>query len=58
MKNVTLKIDQNGGEYYGYAKISNIPDDSCIVKGNKDILLGNIKIEFDEYIEIIKVETI
>jgi hypothetical protein len=56
MKTVTLKIEQNGGEYYGYAIIKGIPDDSCIIKGSKDLQIGEMKIEFDELIDIIEVK--
>lgn len=58
MKSITLQIEQNGGEYYGFATIKNIPDDNCIIKGSKDILIGNIKIEFDECIDIVRVDTV
>ncbi|MBL4951075.1 hypothetical protein JK635_02320 [Neobacillus sp. YIM B02564] len=58
MKNVVLKIEQNGGEYYGYATIKNVPDDFTIIRSSKEIQIGDIKIEFDEVVEILKVETI
>jgi hypothetical protein len=56
VKFATLKIEQNGGEYYGWATVSNIPDDQSIIKGSKVLSVGNIKIEFDENIEIVRVE--
>lgn len=55
MKNIKLKIEQNGGEYYSYASITGIPDDSKIIKGSKEISFDDIKIEFDELIEIIEI---
>jgi hypothetical protein len=58
MKTIKLKIEQNGGEYYGYAVIKNIPEGNSIIKGSKDISIGDIKIEFDELIEIVRIDTI
>lgn len=56
MKTITLKIEQNGGEYHGYAFIKGVPNDSVIVKGSKDIQIGEIKIEFDELIDIVRID--
>jgi hypothetical protein len=56
MKTLTLKIEQQGGEYHGYASISNIPDEIKITKGSKEICLGDIKIKFDELIDIVGIE--
>lgn len=56
MKTIKLKIEQNGGEYHGYATISNIPDEHKIIKGSKDIQIGDISIKFDELIDIVGID--
>lgn len=49
---LVLKVEQNGGEYYGYVTISNIKNDAEINKKGKALWVDYMKIEFDEYFEI------
>jgi len=58
MKTITLKVEQNGGEYYGYTTIRGVPDDSNIIKSSKGIQIGEISIEFDELVDILMIESV
>lgn len=56
MKVVKIKIDQNGGEYYGFAAIKGIADESPVRKEGKTLRIGEMEIEFDEVFEIIEIK--
>jgi hypothetical protein len=55
MKTIKLKVEQNGGEYYGYVSISGVPNESKIIKSGRGLEIDNLKIKFDELIEILEI---
>jgi hypothetical protein len=56
MKTITLKVEQNGGEYYGYVTVSGVPKGSNIIKSSKELQIDDLKISFDELIDIIEIK--
>lgn len=55
MNKITLKISQNGGEYYGSAVIKT-DSTNVEIKGYRTAVLDNIEIEFDEVIELVSIK--
>lgn len=53
---ITLKVDQNGGEYYGITKIT-LPEYKNIERKGKTLVMGEIELEFDEWFEILNITT-
>lgn len=55
MKTVTIKVAQNGGEYYGYVKIES--EHGVVQKlDHYTVSIDGRKVTFDEYIEVISVK--
>lgn len=53
---IKLRVEQNGGEYYGSVVISNVTDTARVTKiDGRTLQIDSMKLEFDELIDIIKV---
>lgn len=55
MKTYTFKVEQNGGEYYGVVKIKS-SSDNYEIKNHRIVVLDDVEIEFDEYIQLISIK--
>ena len=57
MKNIRIKVEQNGGEYYGYVNIKSIGDKVELINGHT-VKIDEIEITFDEYITLESIKEI
>ena len=57
MKNIRIKVEQNGGEYYGYVNIKSIGDKVELINGHT-VKIDEIEIAFDEYITLESIKEI
>ena len=56
MTKITLKVEQNGGEYHGYVGVSVESATDINVVGYKTLKVDGMTIEFDECIQIVNIK--